>query len=174
MTRYLLRRFLLSIPILLGITLITFAIVHLTPGGFSAVQMEMNPKISPDSLARLKELYGLNQPWPQQYAHWVVRLSRLDFGRSFLDQRPVLDKIADRLPATLLLSGLSMLVILNTCRMSGEMLHIFRMMLYSLHFLLMRINMPRAEEDMKVTRPKCSNTQLSSVVSNVSMISRLH
>jgi peptide/nickel transport system permease protein len=101
----------LSIPILLGITLITFAIVHLTPGGFSAVTMEMNPKISPDSLARLKTLYGLDRPWPEQYGRWVARLARLDFGRSFLDQRPVLDKIADRLPATLLLSGLSLLVI---------------------------------------------------------------
>jgi peptide/nickel transport system permease protein len=111
MTRYLLRRLLLSIPILIGITLITFAIIHLTPGGFSAVQMEMNPKISPDSLVRLKQLYGLDRPWPEQYAHWVSRLARLDFGRSFLDQRPVLDKIVDRLPATLLLSGLSLIVI---------------------------------------------------------------
>ena len=111
MTRYLLRRLLLSLPILFGITLITFAIIHLTPGGFSAVQMEMNPKISPDSLARLKELYGLDKPWPQQYAQWVGRLARLDFGRSFLDQRPVMSKIADRLPATLLLSGLSLIVI---------------------------------------------------------------
>ncbi|NTV51938.1 MAG: ABC transporter permease [Candidatus Firestonebacteria bacterium] len=111
MVRYLFRRLLLSIPILFGITLVTFAIVHLTPGGFSAVQREMNPKISPDSLAQLQALYGLNQPWPKQYSQWVGRLVRLDFGRSFLDQRPVLDKIADRLPATLLLSGLSLLVI---------------------------------------------------------------
>jgi peptide/nickel transport system permease protein len=111
MTHFVLRRLLLSIPILFGITLITFAIVHLTPGGFTAVQMEMNPTVSPDSIARLRELYGLDRPWPEQYAHWVGRLAQLDFGRSFVDQRPVLDKIADRLPATLLLSGLSMLAI---------------------------------------------------------------
>ncbi len=111
MIHFVLRRLLLSIPILFGITLITFGIVHLTPGGFSAVQMEMNPTVSPDSIARLRELYGLDRPWPVQYAQWVGRLARLDFGRSFVDQRPVLDKIADRLPATLLLSGLSMLTI---------------------------------------------------------------
>jgi len=111
MIPYILRRVLLSLPILFGITVITFGIVHLTPGGFTSVQMEMNPNVSPDSLARLRDLYGLNRPWPVQYADWVGRLVRLDFGRSFVDQRPVLDKIADRLPATLLLSGISLGVI---------------------------------------------------------------
>lgn len=111
MLPFVLRRLLLSLPILFGITLITFGIVHLTPGGFSAVQMEMNPAISPDSIARLRELYGLDRPWPEQYGRWVARLARLDFGRSFVDQRPVWDKIADRLPATLLLQGVSLAVI---------------------------------------------------------------
>jgi peptide/nickel transport system permease protein len=111
MLPYIIRRLLLSLPILFGITIITFAIVHLTPGGFTSVQMEMNPNISPDSLVRLRQLYGLDQPWPVQYAGWVSRLARLDFGRSFVDQRPVLAKIADRLPATLLLEGISLAVI---------------------------------------------------------------
>jgi len=111
MGKYTLRRLLLSLPILFGITLITFGIIHLTPGGFTSVQMEMNPNISPDSMARLRQLYGLDRPWPEQYLRWVGRLGRLDFGRSFVDQRPVLEKIGERLPATLLLSGLSMIVI---------------------------------------------------------------
>jgi peptide/nickel transport system permease protein len=111
MLPYIIRRLLLSLPILFGITIITFAIVHLTPGGFTSVQMEMNPNISPDSLVRLRQLYGLDQPWPVQYASWVARIARLDFGRSFVDQRPVLAKIGDRLPATLLLEGISLAVI---------------------------------------------------------------
>jgi peptide/nickel transport system permease protein len=112
MPGYVLRRLLLSIPILFGITLITFGIVHLTPGGFTSVQVQMNPHISPDSIARLRQLYGLDRPWPEQYATWLSRLGRMDFGRSFVDQRRVMDKIAERLPATLLLSGLSLLCIL--------------------------------------------------------------
>jgi peptide/nickel transport system permease protein len=105
------RRLLISLPILIGITVITFGIIHLTPGGFTAVQMQMNPKISPDSIARLRQLYGLDKPWSVQYGQWVGRLARLDFGRSFLDQKPVLQKIGERLPATLLLSGLSLLLL---------------------------------------------------------------
>jgi len=111
MLKYFLRRLLLSLPILFGITIITFGIIHLTPGGFTAVQMNMNPKISPDSIMRLQKLYGLDKPWPEQYARWVARLVCLDFGRSFLDQKPVLTKIGERLPATLLLSGLSLLLL---------------------------------------------------------------
>ncbi len=111
MLKYLIRRCLLSLPILFGITVITFGIIHLTPGGFTSVQMDMNPNISPDSVARLQELYDLDKPWYQQYVLWVSRLARLDFGRSFLDQRPVIAKLGERLPATLLLSGLSMFLI---------------------------------------------------------------
>ncbi|MEW6515963.1 MAG: ABC transporter permease [candidate division FCPU426 bacterium] len=111
MLRFLIRRLLLSLPILVGITIITFGIIHLTPGGFTSVHMDMNPNVSPDSVARLQALYGLDQPVPIQYAKWFGRLLRLDFGRSFLDQRPVMEKITERLPATLLLSGLSLLLI---------------------------------------------------------------
>ena len=61
MLKYLIRRLLLSLPILFGITVITFGIIHLTPGGFTSVQINMNPNISPDSTARLQELYDLEQ-----------------------------------------------------------------------------------------------------------------
>ncbi len=111
MIRYILRRLVISLPILFGITIITFGVIHLTPGGFTSVHMDMNPNVSPDSIAKLQELYGLDQPLPVQYVKWVSRLIRLDFGRSFLDQSPVIHKIGQRLPATLLLSGLSMLFI---------------------------------------------------------------
>ncbi|MCK5218059.1 ABC transporter permease [bacterium] len=111
MLKYLIRRLLLSLPILFGITVITFGIIHLTPGGFTSIQMDMNPNVSPDSAARLQELYDLDKPLYQQYVLWVSRLLRLDFGRSFLDQRLVIAKIGERLPATLLLSGLSIFMI---------------------------------------------------------------
>ena len=104
MKRYILKRLLLLIPVLFGITLITFFIIHLTPGGFTKVNMEMDQRVSPDSVQKLKTLYGLDKPLPVQYLNWLTRFARLDFGDSFIDNRPVIEKIGERLPATLLLS----------------------------------------------------------------------
>ena len=111
MKRYILKRILLVIPVLIGITIITFAIIHLTPGGFTKVTMQMDAKASPDSIQRLKELYGLDQPGYIQYFNWLKRFVRLDFGRSFIDNRPVLEKIGERLPATLLLNVCALITI---------------------------------------------------------------
>lgn len=104
MLTFIFKRLLLSIPIILGITLITFAIIHITPGGFTAVHMDMNPNISPTAIEEMKKLYGLDKPLPAQYLEWLGRFATLDFGRSFLDNRPVMEKIGERVPATLLLS----------------------------------------------------------------------
>jgi peptide/nickel transport system permease protein len=111
MKGYILRRLLLMIPVLFGITIITFLIIHLTPGGFVRATMEMNVKVSPDSMEHLKTLYGLDKPLHVQYFNWLSRLVRLDFGDSFMDNRPVLDKVLERLPATLLLNITSLAVI---------------------------------------------------------------
>ena len=111
MTKYIIKRLLLSIPVLFGITIITFAMIHLTPGGPTALQSNMNAKISADSVAKLRALYDLDKPLPVQYAKWLWRVVRLDFGESFNDNRPVVDKILERIPNTLLLNVLSLLVI---------------------------------------------------------------
>jgi len=104
MKSYIIKRFLLIIPVLLGITIITFAIINLTPGGFTKTAMHMDPRVSPDSLNRLKELYGLDKPVHVRYLDWLKRFAALDFGESFVDNRPVMAKVAERLPATLLLN----------------------------------------------------------------------
>ncbi len=111
MARYILKRLLLSIPILFGISLITFAVIHITPGGPTVVQSQMNAKMSPDSIAKLKTLYGLDKPLHIQYLNWLSRLVRFDFGESFNDNRPVTGKILERLPATLQLNILSLLLL---------------------------------------------------------------
>lgn len=111
MKAYILRRLLLMIPVLFGITIITFAIIHLTPGGFTKANMQMDTRISPDSINKLKALYGLDQPIPVQYVKWLARFIRLDFGESFIDNRPVMDKVLERLPATLLLNITAMAII---------------------------------------------------------------
>jgi peptide/nickel transport system permease protein len=111
MKQYILKRLLLIIPVLFGITIITFAIIHLTPGGFTKVNMQMDTRVSPESLNRLKTLYGLDKPIPVQYIEWLKRFARLDFGESFIDNRKVMDKVLERLPATLLLNITAMALI---------------------------------------------------------------
>ena len=109
--KYIIKRLLLSIPVLFGITVITFAIIHLPSGGPTALQSNMSAKVSADSVAKLRKLYDLDKPVHVQYLKWLGRVIRLDFGESFNDNRPVFDKILERLPNTLLLNVLSLFLI---------------------------------------------------------------
>lgn len=109
MLNYIIRRALGIIPLLLGITIISFAIIHLAPGKPTNLQQSLNPKISPESRERLTKIYGLDKPLHIQYINWLNRLVRFDFGRSFSDDRPVLEKISERIPVTLTINILSLL-----------------------------------------------------------------
>jgi peptide/nickel transport system permease protein len=110
--RYAVRRLLMAVPLLFGISILTFALLHLTPGNPVQAETAMNPHISPDSIRALRQLYGMNEPLPLQYWHWLSRLCRLDFGLSFRDQQPVIDKITAALPATLLLNLAALTLVL--------------------------------------------------------------
>lgn len=111
MIAYLAKRILLLIPLMLGITLITFAVVHLAPGEPVEMQISMNPKVTAEARERLKKFYGLDKPLHVQYAVWVKKLAMLDFGRSFApDNRPVIDKIRERIPITLSLNIISLVI----------------------------------------------------------------
>ncbi len=101
------------IPMMIGVTLISFTIIHLAPGEPMAQQTDLNPNASPESLKRLRELYHLDKPLYVQYYIWVKKIVVLDFGDSFsIDARPVLDKIAERIPITLTLNALSLIIVL--------------------------------------------------------------
>lgn len=102
-TRYLIRRALQSLFILWGISIVAFTIMHLAPGG-PAAMLSGDPRISPDVIKQINASFGLNDPIPVQYAKWAGNLLHGDFGRSFQDSRPVVDKIVERLPATLQLN----------------------------------------------------------------------
>jgi peptide/nickel transport system permease protein len=111
---YILKRLGLMIPMLLGITLISFTVIHLAPGTPTDMQTTLNPKASLEAQKRLRELYGLDKPLMVQYWDWLQRLSLLDFGRSFApDRRPVWDKIKERIGITLGLNLMSLLIILG-------------------------------------------------------------
>ena len=111
---YILKRLGLMFPMLLGITLISFMVIHLAPGTPTDMQTTLNPKASLEAQKRLRELYGLDKPLMVQYGDWLTRLARLDFGRSFSpDRRPVWDKIKERIGITLSLNLMSLIIILG-------------------------------------------------------------
>ena len=114
MLAYVFRRLVLAVPLLLGITFVSFLVIHLAPG--DPVQAlaggDMTMTHDPKLYRQLVELYGLDKPLHVQYWNWLNRLARLDFGRSFGPHgRPVLDMIVERLPITLLLNIVEILII---------------------------------------------------------------
>jgi len=113
MLRYIAKRLLFMVPLLFGITVVCFSVMHLAPGSPTDLQTQMNPRASVEMKERLRAMYDLDKPLPEQYIRWVAKLALLDLGVSFsTDRRPVADKILERLPITILLNVLSMLLIL--------------------------------------------------------------
>jgi peptide/nickel transport system permease protein len=111
MLLYITRRLLLMVPLIFGITLITFIVIHLAPGNPVEVQTEMSLKVSAQAKENLKKLYGLDKPLHIQYLNWLERFVRLDFGKSFVDGREVIDKIIERIPITLIINVFSLMLI---------------------------------------------------------------
>jgi peptide/nickel transport system permease protein len=113
MTSFLIRRFLALIPLFFGITLISFTVIHLAPGSPIDVLADLNPKMTAEAKQRLVTYYGLDKPLHERYFQWLRRFVVLDFGESFSsDRRPVMTKIKEALPITLLIEALALLLIL--------------------------------------------------------------
>ena len=113
MLPYALRRLVLAVPLLLGITFISFLVIHLAPGEPAEIQTG-DLSIQSDAQARqlLRELYELDKPLHVQYWRWLSRLVRVDFGKSFSrGARPVRQEMGERLPVTLLLNVVEMVII---------------------------------------------------------------
>jgi len=110
MSRYIFRRLLQLIPLLIGITLITFFVMHLAPGDPTALFTD--PNIKPEELARIRVNWGLDKPVGIQYLIWLKNAARLDFGYSYISGKPVIEEIGERLPNTLLLMSVSFIIIL--------------------------------------------------------------
>lgn len=111
MLNYLVRRLAVLIPTFIGITLVCFLVIHLAPGEPTAMQAELNPDITRQAVERLRAHYGLDKPLHIQYALWMKNLMVLDFGRSISsDERPVWDKIKERLPITIFINLAALLL----------------------------------------------------------------
>ena len=113
MHRYIFRRLVMIIPLMLGISLISFFVIHLTPGKPTDADLQLNQKVSLQVRERIEKLYGLDKPIYIQYFEWIKRLIRFDFGESFIDGRIVSEKILERLPITLFINIISLILILG-------------------------------------------------------------
>ena len=111
--RYLVRRLLLAVPTLLGIVVLVFLLLHLAPGSpVSAMGGESGRRVSARAAQEMRRLYGLDRPLPERFLKWIGRVARFDFGESFVDRRPVIERIREALPFTLVLNGLALFLTL--------------------------------------------------------------
>ena len=104
---YILRRTGHALIVLLIVSVVTFTIIRLAPGGPSLLA---DPKLTPAEVALIEARLGIDQPIPVQYWRWVSQIARGDLGRSFLYQSGNVETIMTRLPNTLLLAGVALLV----------------------------------------------------------------
>ena len=104
MGRFIIRRLIQMIPLLIGISIITFGIANLVPGS-PVTGLELNPRTRPEDVQRIKEQLGLNDPLWKRYFVWAGNVARGDLGISLKNFRPVRSQILARLPNTLLLTG---------------------------------------------------------------------
>jgi peptide/nickel transport system permease protein len=110
-TRYLTRRLLQAVPLLLATTLVVFFLLRATPGGPLSMY-EGDPSVTAEDISRLRTQMGLDEPTPVQYVRWLGGFVQGDWGWSLVTKRPVLAMIGERLPNTLVLTGVAFLVTL--------------------------------------------------------------
>ncbi|OMF37754.1 peptide permease [Paenibacillus sp. FSL H8-0548] len=107
MVNYIIRRILIALPILLGVTFLNFVLINMTPG--DPIDMYVNPDVSEEDKEVRREALGLNDPYFIRYVKWLALLVQGDLGHSFSSFQPVADMIAERFVPTLILMGSSIL-----------------------------------------------------------------
>ncbi|AFV96570.1 MULTISPECIES: ABC transporter permease [unclassified Sulfuricurvum] len=106
--KYFLKSLLYTFLMLFLISVLSFGAIHMAPNSFMGG--ELNPNMTPEAIAQLRSIYGLDKPLFQQYCDWVVNLLTLNFGISFVSGAQVSDVVADRLPVTLWMNVIAMAV----------------------------------------------------------------
>jgi len=106
--RYLAGRLLLLVPVLVGVSIVIFLVLHLSPG--DPAEIMLGSQATREDLARLRADMGLTEPLPVQYVHWLRHVLRGDLGRSLWMKRPVLPEVLGRLQATLLLTATALML----------------------------------------------------------------
>src|SRR5579871_903792 len=100
MLGYILRRLASAVPVVLGVTVVTFIVIHVTAGSHIP-GLQISPNLTPDQVAQIRQNLGLDRPVTTQYLDWLWNAVRGNFGRSLEDQTSVSGQIFARLPATL-------------------------------------------------------------------------
>ena len=111
MSVYILRRLLIAIPSLLGISIVLFTVLALAPGDPFG-ELATNPNVPPEVRADLRTKFGLDDPVPVRYVRWITAMAKGDWGFSFVSRVNVDTLILQRLPATLFVIGLSQILAL--------------------------------------------------------------
>jgi peptide/nickel transport system permease protein len=109
LVRYIVRRTLAGVLVVLGVTLITFVLISSTAGSF-VPGLKLNPGLRPEDIERIRHNLGLDLPWYLRYFNWLWQLLHGDLGRSLIDGSPVSSHILERLPNTLELAGTAILI----------------------------------------------------------------
>ena len=109
MKKYILKRLLLMLPIFFGVTIVVYFLMSLAPGSPMDAFLSV-PGITETELLRIKESLGLDKPVFVQYYHWLINILQGNFGYSFSGSRPVIGLIMERVPATLMLGGASLIL----------------------------------------------------------------
>lgn len=104
--KYFARSFSYTVLMLFLISLLSFGAIHMAPNSFMGG--DLNPNMTPEALAQLRAVYGLDKPLVRQYADWVANLSRLNFGISFVSGAQVSEVVSERLPVTLWMNAVAM------------------------------------------------------------------
>ena len=108
MRSYLARRLLLLVPVLVGVSVVVFLVLHLSPG--DPAEIMLGSQATQEDLTRLRRELGLTEPLHVQYLHWIAHVARGDLGRSLWMKRPVLDEVLNRYKATLVLTASGLLI----------------------------------------------------------------
>src|SRR5947207_15175032 len=108
--RYLARRLVLSVLVLFGVSILIFAIVRMLPGDVIDMMIGTEGSMSANQQRVVRDKYGLNDAWPVQYVRWMGGILQGNFGTSFRTGQEVLPLIAGRLPTTLELAFLAVVL----------------------------------------------------------------
>lgn len=128
MKQYLIKRLLTTIPLLLGISFISFCLVNLMPTDPAEAVLRVNqtPTITEESIEQMRTKLGLDKPFFTRYVDWVINSLKGDFGVSYTDQKPVLEQLQKALPPTLMLAGVSLILVLTISITMGVLCAVYQ------------------------------------------------
>ncbi|AOT71622.1 nickel/cobalt ABC transporter permease [Geosporobacter ferrireducens] len=126
MKRYFLQRILCIFPILLGISLVSFLLINLSPSDPAEVALRVNEIVpTEEAVASMRTELGLDKPFFERYIHWLGDCLKFDFGNSYINKKPVLGEMLKALPPTLYLAGVSLAIILSISITAGILCAVF-------------------------------------------------